>query len=455
MLTSRAPTGRTVTWACGTLPVPLDYDEPDGDQLELAVVRGTVQGPRDRIGSLVVNPGGPGASGNDLALNLAYALPLDVVRGFDIVGVDPRGVNLSDPVECISDAQTDAVFDAEPYARDDTEFAALVTLAEQVAGSCQDAYGDDLGAFNTTDSARDLEELRAALGDEQLTYLGYSYGTTLGSTYAEMYPERVRALVLDGAVDPTLGEMASARAQAGGFTDAFAAFTQACTDNAPCAAGPDPAATMTSALDAARRQPLPVEGSGRTVAVGLVFTGILGALYREENWPALALALGQATAGDGTGMAALADAYTGRRTNGTYPNRLESNYAVNCADTDEVFGDAEIRAFVAELRAQYPLFGAPIAANLLTCSHWRAPRTPLPVRDADGAAAILVVGTRNDPATPYSGAVAMARDLQSATLLTWDGEGHTAYPKTHCVTAAVDDYLLNLAMPDKLTCPAQ
>lgn len=453
--TGRRPNDRTVTWECATLSVPMDYDEPDGERLHLAVVRGIVQGERERIGSLVVNPGGPGASGNDLALNMAYALPLDVVRGFDIVGFDPRGVNFSDGVECVSDRQTDALFDVEPYARDDAEFGDLVALAEDVAAGCEDRYGEGLGAFNTTDTARDLDRLRTSLGDERLTYLGYSYGTTLGSTYAELFPDRVRALVLDGAVDPSLDEMESAQAQARGFSDAFTAFSQACADNAPCAAGLDPAATMTAVLDAARRSPLTVEDSTRTVAVGLAFTGVLSALYREESWPALARALGEAEQGDGTGLATMADGYTGRRPDGTYPNRLDANYAVNCADSDEIFSDEEIRGFVEQMRTQYPLFGAPMAANLLTCSHWRAPRTPLPARDAPGAAPILVVGTKNDPATPYTGALALARELRSGLLLTWDGEGHTAYPKTRCVTAAVDAYLLELTVPEQTACPAE
>ncbi|MBA3251972.1 MAG: alpha/beta fold hydrolase, partial [Geodermatophilaceae bacterium] len=441
LLSGGPPPDRELTWECGSLDVPLDYADPDRDTVQLAVVRGRLDAERDRIGSLVINPGGPGGSGTDAALNLAYRLPIEVVEGFDVIGFDPRGVNFSDPITCVSDEYKDELYGAEPYARDEAEFQVQVEIAETLADGCFERYGEDLGQFNTVNTAHDMDQLRAALDEEQLTYLGYSYGTTLGSTYAELFPDRVRALVLDGATDPTLDDRGGTEAQARGFEAAFGAFAAACAAQEDCEAGDDPAATVQQVLDDARTEPLPADDD-RKVPVGLVWIGVISALYDERQWPTLAAAIGSAADGDGSGLAALADGYTGRAADGEYPNRLEANLSINCADTAERYDDDEIREFIEDLRRKYPLFGAPIATNLLTCDRWRTTRTPLPERDAAGAPPILVIGTVNDPATPYSGAQAMAGELDSAVLLTWQGEGHTAYPKTPCITQAVDAYLL-------------
>lgn len=450
------PKERQVTWECGTLAVPLDYADPDGERIDLAVVRARLTGQQDRVGALLINPGGPGGSGTDLVLNLAYILPPDIMEGFDLVGFDPRGVNFSDPaIECVSDEYKDELYGAEPYVRNDAEFALQAEISETIADMCHDEYGDELGLFNTLNTARDMDQLRESLGDEQLSYLGYSYGTTLGSTYAELFPDNVRALVLDAATNPTLGERESTEAQARGFESAFDAFAADCVEDGSCAAGDDPKQTVLDVLDAARQAPLPTSGEdGRTVAVGLVLTGVLSSLYDQDAWPMLAEAIGAAAAGDGTELAQLADQITGRREDGSYPNRLEANLSVNCADTDDTFSDEEIRAFIEELRGRYPLFGAPIASSLLNCARWEAPRHPLPERDAEGADPIMVIGTTNDPATPYTGAQAMASELDSGFLLTWDGEGHTAYPKTPCISAAVDAYLIDLVVPADDSCPA-
>lgn len=451
----RPGSDRALRWGCGTLQVPLDYTDADGDLLSIRVVRARLDSQQDRIGSLLVNPGGPGIAGTDLALNLSLSLPIGVLERFDLVGFDPRGVNLSSPVECVPDAYKDELYGAEPYARNDAEFQVQVKIAETVADMCYGRYGEELGLINTMNTARDMDQLRDSLGEEKLTYLGYSYGTTLGSTYAELFPENVRALVLDGATDPTLDELASVQAQARGFESAFDAFAADCLGAGSCAAGSDPKQTVLDVLDGARRTPLPTTGEGgRTLAVGLVLTGVLSSLYSQESWPSLAEAIGAAAAGDGTGLLQLADNYTRRADDGSYPNLLEANLSINCADTDETFTDEQIRASVEDLRGRYPLFGAPIAVNLLSCDRWLAPRYPLPARDAAGAAPILVVGTTNDPATPYTGAQAMTAELDSGFLLTWDGEGHTAYPKTPCVTSAVDAYLIDLTVPTDDTCPA-
>ncbi|MGI8692464.1 MAG: alpha/beta hydrolase [Geodermatophilaceae bacterium] len=455
IVAGRPGSERPLRWECGTMPVPLDYDVVGGTELSIHVVRGRLDSQHDRIGALFVNPGGPGISGTDLALNLSLTMPIDVLERFDLVGFDPRGVNFSSPVECVPDAYKDELYDAEPYVRDDAEFQVQVDIAETIAGMCYDRYGDELGLINTMNTARDMDQLRESLGESRLTYLGYSYGTTLGSAYAELFPENVRALVLDAATDPTLGERAATEAQARGFESAFDAFAAECVATGACAAGENPQQTVLHVLEDARQSPLPIPGGdGRTVSVGLVLTGVLSSLYSQEMWPALAAAIGLAESGDGTGLVQLADSYTGRQADGTYSNLLEANLSVNCADSAETFTDVEIRALIEEMRGLYPIFGAPIAANVLSCDRWQAPRHPLPIRNAGGAQPIMVIGTTNDPATPYTGAQAMTGELDSGFLLTWIGEGHTAYPKTPCITGAVNAYLIDLRVPTNQNCPA-
>ena len=209
--------------------MPISYDEPEGATLPLFLVRAVLAGQTDRIGSLVVNPGGPGGSGADTAIGLALTLPEQVLQRFDIVGFDPRGVGLSTPVECIPDELKDRLVAADPRPTTDEGFDEVFSLADEVAAGCADEYGDALGTFNTVDTARDMDRLRQALGDEQLTYLGYSYGTTLGSTYAELFPDRVRALVLDGAVDPDVDPQAKAEASAAAFESGFDVYAENCT----------------------------------------------------------------------------------------------------------------------------------------------------------------------------------------------------------------------------------
>jgi pimeloyl-ACP methyl ester carboxylesterase len=305
-----------------------------------------------------------------------------------------------------------------------------------------------------------MDRLREALGDEKLTYLGYSYGTTLGSTYAEMFPDKVRAMVLDGATDPDADPVADAEGQAAGFEDAFDAFAKNCLDlRAGCPMGKTPRTYLEKLLDEAEAAPIPTKDKGddREATAGDVLTAVAAALYDEDAWPQLSQALVAARKGDAAGVFTLADAYTQRLDDGSYSNLFDANRAINCADTDEEdqVSEEEIRSLVAEWTKEYPLFGPSSATALYDCNVWDAERTPLPERDAEGSPPILVIGTEGDPATPLAGAVDMAKDLDSGVLLTWQGEGHTAYPKTKCVTKAVDAYLIDEKAPkDDLTCPA-
>ncbi|TKJ21716.1 alpha/beta hydrolase [Blastococcus sp. CCUG 61487] len=452
---------RPISFECGTVSVPISYDEADSDRLPLVLLRGVHGEQTDRIGSLVINPGGPGASGLDAAIALALTLPENVLQRFDLVGFDPRGVGASQSaVECISDELKDRIVAAEPQPTTAEQLDDAFALADEVAEGCAERYESPaaLGAFNTVDTARDLDLIRQALGDEQLTYLGYSYGTTLGSTYAELFPENVRALVLDAAVAPGTEPREDAEAAAAGFENAFNAFAENCTGLiAGCPLGPDPRTFLEETLLQASQAPIPSarEGETRQATPGVVLTAVQSALYDNGTWPQLSQALAAARAGDSAGVFSLADRYAGRLEDGTYSNLLDANVAINCADTEVTYEADEVRELAAEWDAEYPLFGAGMAVGLYTCTPWEADRTPLPERDAEGAAPILVVGNEGDPVTPLAGSVAMAEQLSSGVLLTWQGEGHTSYPKTPCVTDAVNAYLIDLVAPmDGLTCPA-
>jgi pimeloyl-ACP methyl ester carboxylesterase len=449
---------RDLSFECGRTEVPISYDEPDGATLPLFLVRAVMAGQADRIGSLVVNPGGPGASGADAAIGLALTLPEDVMRRFDIVGFDPRGVGLSTPVECVPDELKERLVAAEPRPTSAEQLDESFALVDEVAEGCADEYGDALGTFNTVATARDMDRIRASLGDEQLTYLGYSYGTTLGSTYAELFPDRVRALVLDAAVDPDEDAETKAEASAKALEAGFDAFAANCKGLlAGCPLGAEPRQFVEALLGKAGTTPIPSSEKGETrkATPGIILTAIQAALYDTESWPQLAQGLAAADKGDAKGLFSLADNYTGRLADKTYSNLLDANLAIDCADTDETFEERDIRALVAEWNPKYPLFGSGAALGLYNCSAWDAERTPLPERDADGSAPILVIGTSGDPVTPIPGAQDLAENLASGVLLTWQGRTHGAYPKTPCITNAVDAYLIDLKAPmDGLTCPA-
>jgi pimeloyl-ACP methyl ester carboxylesterase len=463
LIAAQPGSDRNLKFECGTTEVPISYDEPRGATLPLFLVRVTMAGQTERIGSLMVNPGGPGGSGADAAIGLALTLPVEVLGRFDLVGFDPRGVGLSTPIECISDEMKEQIVAAEPRPVTEEQLDDTFALTQEVADGCAEEYGDALGTFNTVDTARDMDRLREALGDEQLTYLGYSYGTTLGSTYAELFPDKVRALVLDAVVDPDGTPQEDAEQSAASLEAGFDAFGVNCVGLiAGCPLGGDPRGFVEALLAQAEQTPIPSseldqEGETRLATPGVVLTAILSALYDTASWPQLAQALAAGQQGDSAGLFSLADSYSGRLEDGSYSNLLDANIAINCADSDpdRTVDEDEVRALAAEWHAKYPFFGAGSATGLYTCSVWEAERTPLPERDAAGSKAILVVGNAGDPVTPLPGAVDMAEQLDNGHLLVWQGQGHTAYPKTECVNANVNAYLIGLTPPvDGLTCPA-
>jgi pimeloyl-ACP methyl ester carboxylesterase len=452
---------RNMTYECATIKVPEDWAAPTGDTLEIALLRARSSKQRDRIGSLVVNPGGPGGSGIDAAVYLSFGpqfgqLPDEILERFDIVGFDPRGVSRSTPVDCIPDADLDASFGYDPDPDTPTEFADLVALNKRIGDACGAKYGDELGLFATEQAARDMDAVRTAVGDEKLTYLGYSYGTLLGATYAQLFPQNIRAFVLDGAVDPGQDLIAGSESQAKGFERAFGNFAAWCARTADrCPIAPDARGAVTAAIDKARVSPVTGDG-GRVATAGWVFYAVISSLYTEQGWEDLAKAIDDLQSGDPSGVFELADAYAERDNDGRYSNLFDANLAVNCADSTGSPSQARIRALQTQWRPKYPLFGAPLAVGLLTCAHWPAKRDPYPTGAAKGAPPIVVVGTTGDPATPYEQTAKLAEMLGVGQVLTWEGEGHTAYPQTACITEAVDRYLISLDPPPAgQRCPAR
>lgn len=451
---------------CATILVPGDWNAAGaaggtGGDVEISLLRIRSSKQRDRIGSLLVNPGGPGGSGVDSAVYLSFGpalggLPDDVTRRFDIVGFDPRGVSRSSPVKCVSDADLDRTFGFEPDPESQAEFDDLVALNRKIGEGCGEKYGDRLRLFATEQSARDMDAVRIAVGDEKLSYLGYSYGTLLGATYAQLYPRNVRAFVLDGAVDPNQDMVAGSESQAMGFERAFTNFTDWCRNNpGQCPIAPDARTAVTEALEKARVSP--VRGAdGREATAGWIFYAVISSLYTEAGWQTLAAAIDSLADGDPKGTFELADTYAERDEDGRYTNLFDANLAINCADEETRIGVDRIRALQSDWRKKYPLFGAPLATGLLSCEFWPGQRDPYPTGPATGAPPILVVGTTGDPATPYEQTPKLAEMLGVGVVLTWQGEGHTAYPQTKCITSAVDAYLIDLKSPRPATsCPAR
>ncbi|WP_406285141.1 alpha/beta hydrolase [Embleya sp. NBC_00896] len=442
---------------CGTLQVPLDHAKPDGPRIKLAVTKKPATGSK-RIGSLVLNPGGPGGSGVDYARYAATSYPAELRRAFDIVGFDPRGVGRSTAVTCLTDNGMDTFtqLDATPDTPDEEK--AWVDGTRAYGKACADKSGDLLGHVSTVDAARDMDLLRASLGDDKLYYVGASYGTFLGATYAELYPDRVGRLVLDGAMDPSQPVSVANRVQGGGFETALAAFLDDCVGGGSCSLGSTRAAGLArirGLLDQLDARPLPGDAT-RKVTESIATTGILSPLYAKEQWPRLRQALEAAQRGDGGPLLELNDQYYERGPDGKYSNLMYANLAVNCLDGPPAAGSrADVERDLPAYLADSPTFGRNLAWAGLSCTAWPvAPTgTPHPIK-AEGAAPILVVGTTRDPATPYVWAQALAGQLASGTLLTYDGDGHTAFGRgSDCVDRAVVDYLTQGTVPnDGKTC---
>jgi pimeloyl-ACP methyl ester carboxylesterase len=459
---------QTVDWAscpghagfqCGTVRVPVDYAAPTGDHLELAVVRLKASDSKNRQGSLLVNPGGPGASGVEYAESARDAFTTPLLKNYDIVGFDPRGVGASSPVTCLTDKQLDAYFAADPTPDDATEETSFLDGIHTFDQGCVQRTGSLLPHLSTVDAARDMDVIRAAVGDDQLNYLGASYGTYLGAVYAELFPTKVRRMVLDGALDPTLSAVDLAVGQAAGFQVALDSFVTDCAARSDCPLPKDHAAAIAELgafLQGLDAKPLKTSDRARPLTEGLAQLGISQALYAPEAYgDFLRKSLAAAFKGNGSGLLVLSDAYSERNDDGTYDNILEANIAINCDDKGSLQTAAQVDAVLPRFEAASPVFGKALAWGTVSCSGWPvAPEASEDPITAAGAPPILVVGTTRDPATPYAWAQSLARQLQSGELLTYDGDGHTAYNRgSTCIDHAVENYLVAGTSPKAgLTC---
>ncbi|NUR06355.1 MAG: alpha/beta fold hydrolase [Nocardioidaceae bacterium] len=436
---------------CAKLTVPLDYAKPGGRAIRVAVLRSPSTDKGKRIGSLLVNPGGPGVSGVDFAATAPATFGADLRQAFDIVGFDPRGVGESAPLACLSDRQLDRFVASDPDPDTTAETQESDRLVRDFGRGCV-AHDPGLARHvSTEEAARDMDVLRAALGDERLSYFGFSYGTYLGATYAGLFPDRVGRMVLDGALDPSLSTVDLGLVQARGFETALRAYVQNCVDGGSCFLG-DTVESGTRRiqrfLDQVDRRSLPGSES-RRLTEGYAVLGIWQPLYYREEWDILSSALKAGFAGNGAPLMSLADFYTQRGPGGFRDNALEMLYAVNCLDHDDGVSSSKVGTLEPAFERASPTFGRTFAYSTSACANWpiHTGRQPAPVT-AKGSAPIMVVGTTRDPATPIEGARGLVRQLDDAVLVTRDGDGHTAYHQgSQCVDDTIEAYLVAGKVP--------
>lgn len=443
---------------CGVLLVPIDYQNPGDGSIELAVERVPASG--DRVGSLVVNPGGPGAPGTNTARDADFYFGAELLAAYDIVGFDPRGTGDSSPVDCLSDDELDAQLAGDPDPDTPAEVQAFEDGSSDFWAGCEQKSGEVAPHVSTVEAARDMDVLRAALGEDQLDYFGFSYGTRLGATYAELYPDKVGRFVLDGAVDPSISSRDGSLSQAKGFETALRSYVENCVDDGGCFLGDSVDAGLATIKDLVEKideKPLPTDDpEGRDLTVGLAFYGIITPLYSQDYWVALDAGLQEAMAGNGNTLLLLADSYASRDDGEFEDNSLEAISVINCLDDPWSISTDEVDDNLADFEKASPTFGSVFAWGLTACHGipFTATDEPDLVIDGAGAAPIVVIGTTRDPATPYEEAVAMAEQLESGVLVSRDGDGHTGYNKGNaCVDDAVHAYLIDGTVPDDgLTC---
>ncbi|MER6239083.1 alpha/beta hydrolase [Streptomyces clavifer] len=450
-------------WQCSTMKVPLDYARPDGTTIDLALIRAKASRettPQERLGSLVFNFGGPGGSGVSTLPLLAADDYAKLHERYDLVSFDPRGVGDSAGVKCLDTKAMDAWLAADITPDDTAEEQAYARGVGAYARSCARNSGPVLAHVGTQDAARDLDLMRHVLGDEKLNYFGVSYGTQLGGVYAHLFPEKVGRTVFDAVVDPTSDVLANGLGQAKGFQGALENFTEDCVKQEECFFdGKDPAADekkLTALIESLDTKPLPTE-SGRLLTQSLALNGIAAALYDQEmGWMMLRDGLTMAAEGDGSVLLFLADNLNERDDEDGYSQSNAAFAAVNCADYADRFTVADVRGHLPEIRKASSVFGEWMAWGLLQCTDWPVVGHARTVDvTAAGADPILVIGNTGDPATPYEGAEKMADHLGKGVgvRLTVEGEGHGTYAVNGCLTALVDTYLLDGAVPkDGTTC---
>ena len=455
---ARAPEQSSLQWngcgggfQCSNLTVPLDYSDASVGNIKLALIRLPATNQSGKIGSLLVNPGGPGASAIDFLRLWAQVVSPQIRANFDLVAFDPRGVGYSQGLNCHNTLQD--LVAVNPAPQSDAQWTAAQQVTKAFVDSCAQKYPKILDYLGTKNVARDMESVRKALGDDKLNYLGYSYGTAIGQVYADMYPKNIRAMVLDGALDLSQDFDQLNEQQSIGFERAYQAYLTYCKQQ-QCLGGDDPGTVITNLMKQVNQKPLPSPEADRPAGPGELETAIASALYSQQSWPDLTAAVKAALNGDGSGLIQLTDQYLERNSDGSYPDLIEANMAVNYVD-EECPKDPNAYKQLATTYAQSaPLFGSSAAVSGMACAYWPAKPDPLSAPSANGAPPIVIIDTTNDPATPYEWGLAVSKQISSSVLITHRGNGHTIYAQgDSCVDGAVNAYLIKLTSPQKdLSC---
>jgi pimeloyl-ACP methyl ester carboxylesterase len=440
---------------CATLAVPIDYTKLSTGTFEIALLKYEARTSK-KLGSLIVNPGGPGGSGVDYAYAAEYIFSPAILDRYDIVGFDPRGVSRSAPIRCLNDKELDANNNSDSKPDNEKEFQQILIDTKKYVETCKDK-NKHLASYGTANVARDMDILREALGDKQLNYMGKSYGTYLGTLYAQFFPDKVGRVVLDGAVDPTISNFQQTLTQAVGFDQAFSSFSKDCLTKKNCSLpqGKEAAiAEMERLFARAAKKPLPTKSSERTLSETLMVLGTASAMYDSETgWPKLRKAIAQAQTGYGDEFLELADEYTGRQSDGSYPNNeFDSGAVIDCLDVEESRTVTQIKRDAEAFAEQAPLFGPYLAYGGLTCKYFGQSQE-VTISATQTTNPIVVIGTTGDPATPYEWAQGLNKLLTNSVLVSLTGEGHTGQGQGNaCIDDQIDDFYLTGKVPTTSTC---
>ena len=432
---------------CGQLAVPFDYDDPNVGSFTLFLTRLPATDGANKIGSMLVNPGGPGFGGSSVAKDAQYYFSSELLDLFDIIGWDPRGTGKSTPaINCID--QYDEYFGIDSTPETPDEKQAIIDASQKLNDECVKRSGEILPYISTQATARDMDSIRRALGEEKITYFGFSYGSELGATWATMFPKTVRAAVLDGASDPNATSLDQGLAQAQGFEKQLDAFLANCSKQVSCAfhSNGDAAAALDELIIEIDKSPIVVEANRTPITQGVMYTALAQAMYSDALWPQLERALADAIDGDGAGLLGLYDEYYQRNPGGTYGNELEAFLAISCLDdpgpTSVAAVDEQIPVFIKAAKR----FGASFAYGY-SCALWPVPQVKRLEITGKGAGPIIVIGTTGDPATPIESSRKAAKALEGGVFLTVTADQHTGYGLNPCVVSTVDRYLIDLTVP--------
>ena len=453
--TLKAFQSQTLSWQpcnsgfeCTEFKVPVDYDHIDNNTFTLQVVKHVANKPTKRIGSLIMNPGGPGGSGIQYVLGADSIVSTSIEDVYDLIGFDPRGVNLSQPIRCLSDSQEDYFLGGDGSVQSTADLANAISASKLLANSCAKAAGSKLGHYSTLETAKDMEILRILLKEPKLNYIGKSYGTFLGTIYASLYPKTTGRIILDGAVDPNISVRDQNLAQAVGFDTALKSYVAA-----------NPMFSIKQIqkfLQLSRTHPIS-DGNNRNLSESLASTGIAAALYDPiDGWPVLSKALaGAITNKDPYYFFLLADSYNQRDLNGHYvSNQNDIAEITSCLDFKDPRTLVQIEADAKNFSVAAPIFGPYLAFSGMACLYWHVKPVAEPNFKNLTTSPLLVVGTTRDPATPYQWALGLHKDLLNSTLITLNGDGHTGANRgSSCVDNAVNSYLLTGKPPvHDITC---